>query len=127
MSQEKKKILVVDDELHQIETVCRGLFLYGYECRGVTSVDEALAILKSDTPTDLLITDLTMPEQSGMSLIMATRKAYPKLPVLVITGLAATEETDQVVSLQIPMLQKPFDPQTLVDAIEKQLGKSALS
>lgn len=121
MNQTKKRILVVDDELHQIETVCRGLFLYGYECRGVTSVDEALAILGSDTPMDLLITDLTMPEQSGMALITAARKQYPNLPLLVITGLAATEETNQVLSLQIPMLQKPFDPQTLVNAIEKQL------
>ena len=124
MSRTQKKILIVDDELHQIETVCRGLFLYGYACRGVTSVDEALSFLKAEPPVDLLITDLTMPEQSGMTLINKAREQYPELPVLVITGLVATEETEKVLALDIPMLQKPFDPQTLVDAIEAQFDNN---
>ena len=122
MIQAKKRILVVDDELHQIETVCLGLFLFGYECRCATSVNEALGILSGDYPVDLLITDLTMPEQSGITLIKAVRDQEPDLPILVITGLAATEETEQVNGLGIPMLQKPFDPQTLVDSIEQLFG-----
>ena len=62
------KILVVDDEQHQLDTVCRGLFLYGYRCKGVLSVDAALeALIGEDGEVyDLVLTDLTMPGSSGV-------------------------------------------------------------
>ena len=116
------RIIVVDDEQHQIDTVCRGLFLFGYCCHGVTSADEALALLSGEENFDLLLTDLTMPGQSGLALIDAVQKIDPHMPILVITGLAATEETERVRSRGIPLLQKPFEPQTLIDMIQRQLN-----
>ena len=124
MSRAEKRILIVDDEPHQVETVCRGLFLFGYECRGVTGVDEALSVLDGGFRADLLLTDLTMPEQSGIALIQAARARFPGLPMLVMTGLVQTEDTAAVAALGIPLLQKPFDPETLVRAIEKELDRA---
>ena len=124
MSRAEKRILIVDDEPHQVETVCRGLFLCGYECRGVTGVPEALALLNDGYRADLVLTDLTMPEQSGIALIKATRAQFPGLPILVMTGLAETDDTARVTALGIPMLQKPFDPETLAHAIETVLARA---
>ena len=45
MTAEKLKILVVDDEQHQLDTVCRGLFLYDYECVGVLTPQAAIEVL----------------------------------------------------------------------------------
>ncbi len=85
---------------------------------------EALSLLDGKYRADLVLTDLTMPEQSGIALIKETRKRFPALPILVMTGLARTDDTAQVAALGIPMLQKPFDPETLAAAIENELTRS---
>jgi two-component system response regulator HydG len=115
------KILVVDDEQHQLDTVCRGLFLYGYRCKGVLSVDAALEALVGEDGDafDLVLTDLTMPGSSGVDLIEQILRERPGLPIVVITGLAATREIDIVRTRNIPLLQKPFEPDTL-DAVIRQ-------
>lgn len=116
-------ILVVDDEQHQLETVCRGLRLYGFRCRGVPGVAEALDALAQDAddPYDLLLTDLTMPDRSGLELIARVRRDRPALPIVVITGLAASAEVATVREQGIPLLQKPFEPDTLDAAIRRAL------
>ena len=121
MPNSKPRIIVVDDEQNQIDTVCRGLFLFGYCCRGVTSAEQALQLLAEENDFDLLLTDLTMPGRSGIELIDAVQKRHPKMPILVITGLAATKEIDLIQSRGIPLLQKPFEPETLVSMIQSQL------
>ena len=45
MADSSPRILIVDDEQHQLDTVCRGLRLYGYRCEGVLSVDAAIDTL----------------------------------------------------------------------------------
>jgi DNA-binding NtrC family response regulator len=118
------RILVVDDEQHQLETVCRGLFLFGFICRGVQSVASALKSLcgGEDEGYDLVLTDLTMPGSSGLDLIEKVHARYPDLPIIVITGLAATEEIEAVREKGIPILQKPFEPDTLYATIRRVLG-----
>lgn len=119
------KILVVDDEQHQLDTVCRGLFLYGYRCTGVLSVGAALEALvgAGGDPYDLVLTDLTMPGGSGVELIEQISRERPDLPVIVITGLAATREIERVRTKKIPLLQKPFEPDTLDAVIRRVLHR----
>ncbi len=122
MSEEKRRIIVVDDEPHQIETVCRGLFLHGYECCGAGSADEALGMLESNGTFHLLLTDLTMPKRSGLALIDAVQERHPNLPIVVFTGLVSTEEVAAVQRRGIPILQKPFEPDTLISIIRQNLS-----
>ncbi len=124
----RPRILVVDDEQHQLDTVCRGLLLYGYDCQGVLSVAAALDALNAQDGADdgggfdLVLTDLTMPGSSGLELIERVRAAWPQLPIVVITGLAATAELGIVRELQIPLLAKPFSPDTLDATIRRALA-----
>lgn len=123
MSENLPSILVIDDEQHQLDTVCRGLLLYGHHCRGVLNVKAALdALANDDGGFDLVLTDLTMPGRSGLDLIERVREYWPHLPIVVITGLAATPEVERVRELKIPILQKPFDPDTLDLTIRHALG-----
>ena len=117
------RILVIDDEQDQLDTVCRGLTLYGYDCQGVLSVAAALEILENNDGegVDLVLTDLTMPGRSGLELIERVRKQWPALPIVVITGLAASEEVGTVRGWNIPLLQKPFGPDTLDATIRRAL------
>ena len=124
MKEGNPHILVVDDEKHQLETVCRGLFLYGYRCVGAIDVAGALELVDDSggADFDLVLTDLTMPGSTGLYLIEQLRQRRPELPVIVITGLAASEEVEQVRELGIPLLQKPFEPDTLDQAIRTALA-----
>jgi DNA-binding NtrC family response regulator len=124
MSEPTPQILVVDDEQHQLDTICRGLLLYGYGCQGVQSMAAALDALASqeDHGYDLVLTDLTMPGGSGLTLIEQVREHWPDLPIVVITGLADTDEIAKLRQQNIPLLRKPFGPDTLDAILRRTLG-----
>lgn len=120
----RPKILVVDNEQTQIDTVCRGLFLYGFDCQGTLDVKSALGILATAQECfSLVLTDLTMPENSGLGLIKEIRSRWPSLKIIVITGLAETPELEQVRRMGISCLKKPFQPAKLVETIRAQLSR----
>jgi CheY-like chemotaxis protein len=82
---EGKKILVVDDNA----TVCRSLNSqlkhWKMSPASATSAKEALEILKQDSPFDLVITDLEMPETDGIELATHIKQVYGDLPVILMT------------------------------------------
>lgn len=109
------KILVVDDESVQVDSIRRGLFLFGHEVIPAHSSAEAAAVLRGSegTEVDLLLTDMTMPGQSGLSLIDQAMEIRPGLPVVVITGLTTSSDVEEVKRRGIPVLGKPFAPDEL--------------
>jgi len=113
-------ILVVDDEPIQLETICRGLHLFGYRCVGAGDAEKALALLDA-WPIAILVTDLTMPTISGFELIAQVRRRQPALPLLAITGLALRPEIDDLRAHGVRVLQKPFTPDDLDQAIRETL------
>lgn len=116
------KILVVDDERAQRETLCRGLFFLGHLCVSAASSHEAMRLMgQQDDPFDLLLTDLTMPEESGLRLMERALTRQPDLLVLVITGLHSSRDIESIRALGIPILQKPFSPDQLEAAIQELL------
>ncbi len=127
MTESFPRILVVDDEQVQLDTVCRGLTLYGYRCHGVLSVDAALAALahRCGQHYDLVLTDLTMPGLSGLELIERVRARWPTISIVVATGLAVTAEVADLRRRDIPLLDKPFNPDQLDAAIRKALGRGS--
>jgi CheY-like chemotaxis protein len=116
-------ILVVDDEPAQLETICRGLFLYGYDSVAAEGTEQALAILRDPASPafDLLVTDLTMPGASGCELITAVRRMRPSFPVLIITGLSLNPQVTEARARGVRVLQKPFGPDELDGAIRSML------
>ena len=126
MNEHTQRILVVDDEPHQLETICRGLHLFGYDCEGALNVKEAVERLTGEEAGsfDLVLTDLTMPGGSGIDLIRTLRGDHPDSPVVVITGLTNTDEVEAVRAMGIPMLKKPFEPDTLDRALQAALDRA---
>ncbi len=125
MNEHLPRILVIDSERHMLDSVCRGLLLHGYRCRGVQSPKEALDALASDDGDGLglVLIDLTGSGRSGLELIERVRVDRPQLPIVAITGLASTKEVEVVREMGVPLLQKPFDPDTLDTAIRRALGR----
>lgn len=118
------RLLLVDDDLDSLGAIARFLRLEGFEVVVADSPATANARL-SEGPFDLLITDLKMPGETGVDLCLYVRKTNPALPVVLISGMAKTD--DVVAAMRggaLTFLEKPIEPEALIDIIEGQLGQT---
>ncbi|MFO0752441.1 MAG: NAD(P)H-dependent oxidoreductase subunit E [Thermodesulfovibrionales bacterium] len=115
----KGNILVVDDEQVVLKSCERILGPEGYGVSAVTSAKEALALLEQNR-YDLVITDLMMPEMSGLDFMKQVRAKDPDINIVVITGYPSQESIRESLSLRIiDYLPKPFSPALLLEATGK--------
>jgi PAS domain S-box-containing protein len=121
------RVLLVDDEPSLRETLAAGLRATGLLVDEVESVDAAEAQLSSHARRyyDVVVTDMVMPERSGLELIALVRREWPELPVVVISGFTGEAGFDRDNPLAgIETLQKPCALQELAGAIERRLPPS---
>lgn len=87
------RILVVDDESMQRETLRRGLRREGFEVFEAESALHALAWLGSEEgrAVDLLLTDFSMPGMNGLELVKQVRLRLPLVPVIMMTAYGEKE------------------------------------
>ena len=118
----KGKILIVDDDPVLLDLLADTLKAIGYQTVAATDGSEALTQLREhDQGTfDILITDIKMPNMSGLTLLKKIRRLYPDLPVLFITGVVS-EETMAAASPD-GFLAKPFRIARLEEMIENTLA-----
>ena len=118
----KENILLVDDDISILELLQRHLQSMNFHSYKAVSVKEAVRILR-DTPIDLLITDIQMPEVNGMQLLQFANEHYPDIPKLVVTGYPSVSGTlEGIKTGAIDYLTKPFTKQELKESIEKALA-----
>ncbi|GGX30832.1 hybrid sensor histidine kinase/response regulator [Pigmentiphaga litoralis] len=88
----KERILVVDDRPEVADVGKALLDQLGYDAIVAYSPDDALAVLASDTPIDMLLTDVIMPgKMNGVMLAREARQLRPRIRILLTTGFADTE------------------------------------
>lgn len=88
-----RRLLLVDDDPFVRESFATVLSRHGFNLTLATDGHDALLKLRAaDTPPDLVITDLDMPELGGRGLITALREVLPEVPVIVMSGLVSDEE-----------------------------------
>src|SRR4051812_48952175 len=92
------KVLVVDDEESIREFFEIMLKREGYEVITASNGAEALDRLKKER-VDLVISDLQMPEVSGMELLQAAKELDPELVVIMITAFGSTETAVEAMKL----------------------------
>ena len=90
MAEPKARILVVDDEQSMREFLEIFLRREGYQVQTAADVDTAIVYLESDD-IDLVITDMQMPEKTGLNLILAAREVSPEAAVIVVTAFGSTD------------------------------------
>jgi DNA-binding response OmpR family regulator len=117
----KANLLVIDDEQIVHESVGRILEEEGYRVDGALRVSEALEMLSKES-YDLVLTDLMMPDDSGMKAVEAVARDHPFCGVLMFTGYATVESAVESMKLgALDYLPKPFTPEELLAAVEKSL------
>jgi DNA-binding NtrC family response regulator len=83
--QEKRRILVVDDQESMRTLLQDMLEVIGYEVTLSEGGDQALSLVQSSN-FDLVLSDLNMPGMDGAALLKAIKASLPELPVVIITG-----------------------------------------
>ncbi len=112
-------VLVVDDEAGVRSVLEQILQLKGYTVHGVASGREALEYLKA-RPVDLVLSDVVMPEISGLELLQVIKKQYPHIGVVIITGHGDVYTVKQALSLGADeYLTKPFRGDEVALIIER--------
>ena len=121
----KTNILVVDDDLHILEVIEARLLSAGYQVVKVDSGKKALESLQ-ENPIDLMISDMKMPELSGMELLGKVRKIRPELPVVFLTAYGTINgAVESIKAGAVDYLTKPFKGNQLVDKIGTILAREA--
>ena len=122
-SDERLRILIVDDDVSLRRILYRILDNGGYDVLSAGSGAEALAICHRSSPAvDLLITDYNMPEMNGLELGRECTSIHSALPVLHISGAAPDEELRA--ELEKPkrgFLAKPFRRDELLRTCKEML------
>lgn len=125
----EKKILIADDEANIRELARLYLEQDGFQVTAVANGTQALAQIKQ-SPPDLLVLDLMMPEMDGWEVCRRLRM-NSNLPILMLT--ARDDDIDKIVGLEMgadDYLTKPFNPRELVArvrAILRRVGETAVS
>lgn len=98
------------------------LSMKGYRVVACRDGERAWEAYLQDSSVDLLLTDLEMPERSGLELARAVTAACPWLPVLIVSGAMMTDAmTDEIASRDWNFLSKPCRPAILLARVDALL------
>jgi len=124
MTDERKKVVCIEDEPEMIDLVKLILGRKGFELTGAVGGREGLDAVRRIKP-DLVLLDLMMPDMDGWEVYqqMKADEDLKTIPVIVVTAKA--QSIDKVLGLHIAKVDdyvtKPFGPQELLQSVERVL------
>ena len=125
----RQQLLLVDDEEDANEELAELLEGEGFRCFTASSVKLALQLLTRHPDIALVITDLRMPDESGLSLIRRLREHSSRrdLPVIVTSGHADMEDVSDLLRLQVlDLFRKPIYHLRLLETLDSLFPESGV-
>ena len=120
-SEIKIKILVIDDEEHLRTLLADLLESDGYEVTTAAHGKEGLALFQAKKH-DVVITDLGLPEMSGLEVAEEIKKIAPATPVVLLTGFSLQPRDGQMKDTKVDLIiTKPFQLAQVLDVVHKAL------
>ena len=116
------KILIVEDDLTFGTMIKTWLGKKGFQTEKVTTVRAALDFLMENSDTDLVLSDLRLPDHDGLRILQWTRDHGRDIPFIVMTSYA--EVQNAVLAMKSgasDYISKPFPPDMLLDKIQEAL------
>lgn len=135
---EKKRILIVDDDPIVAESLAEHLGGAGFETATAMNVAEAKALLdgasnfpagasRMPLPVHVMLSDVSMPGESGVDLLRWAREHHPTTAVVMLTGYGTIESAVKALRLgAADYLTKPVMDDELAVAVERALRQQAL-
>ena len=117
--QDNRTLLIVDDDEPFRARLMRAFSDRGFDVSGASSVDDALALARVDTP-ELALVDLRLPGKSGLELVKALREMDATTTIVVLTGYGSIATAVESVKLgATSYLTKPVDADQIVAAFDR--------
>ena len=116
-SQETTKILVVDDDMRLRGLLERYLVEQGYIVRAAGNFEQMNRLMEREN-FHLLVLDLMLPGEDGLSICRRLRQQENEIPIIMLT--AKGDEVDRIIGLEMgadDYLPKPFNPRELLARI----------
>jgi len=112
------RVLLVDDDILVSMGAADMLLDLGHSVTEAPSGAQALRLLETDPPFDIVVTDYAMPGMNGFELAQRIKEKRPKLPIILATGYA---ELPADRSIEFGHLSKPYTSRDLASALDKAL------
>lgn len=120
---EKPSILIVDDTPANL-SLMTGLLEADYKVRAATSGEKALKIIFADTPPDLILLDIMMPEMDGYEVCrrIKANDDTKSIPVIFLTAMSETADEEKGLTLgAVDYITKPINPSIALARIKTQI------
>jgi len=118
------KVLLVDDEEEFVQTLSERIEMREIASDVALNGEQALKKVDEDLP-DVMVLDLKMPGIDGMEVLRQTRKAYPNVQVIMLTGHGSKKDEKEARRLgAFEYLQKPVPIDELVKKIKLAYKKN---
>ncbi|HKH43144.1 MAG TPA: sigma-54 dependent transcriptional regulator [Thermoanaerobaculia bacterium] len=119
------RILIVEDRDSLRRMLERALAQEGYEVASAADAQEGIR-RAGESAWDLVLTDLKLPDGSGIEVLAASRRAAPRTPVVVLTGFGTVATAVEAMKLgAFDFLEKPVAIDDLYRLIERAIGEQA--
>jgi DNA-binding response OmpR family regulator len=117
------RLLIIDDNKEILTALTDFLSKKKYDVVSASDGLDGLKLIETEQQGfDLVITDLVMPNISGVGLISIIKKKFPELPVIAITGWGEHPEALATEAQANRVLEKPFDLSELDTVIRELLS-----
>ncbi|MDB4936165.1 MAG: Response regulator of zinc sigma-54-dependent two-component system [Labilithrix sp.] len=117
----KGQVLIVDDEQETCDLLEMSLVRHGFKVTTSTAANRALELVATQD-FDVVLTDLSMPEMSGLDLCERVLGTRPNMPVVVITGQGSLETAIGAIRVgAYDFITKPVDPKLLFLSVSRAI------
>ena len=125
-SDSRYRVLVVDDDAAMTEMTGELLRELGYNAVCATSAAAALDRI-DETPFDVVLSDIQMPERDGLSVVAELREKQPQTPVVLMTAFGSVQSAVEAMRAgAFDYVTKPFEAEVIRASLERALQHRAL-
>ncbi|MNJ93235.1 Transcriptional regulatory protein ZraR [compost metagenome] len=122
-----QRVLILDDESSLRTALFRVLDRKGLNVITANKIEEAKVLCQGDTPVDLAIVDLNLPDGDGIEFMTHLKSMHPATEVIILTGHATIESAIRATQKgAFHFVTKPFNLEELMSLIEKALTQKKL-
>ena len=123
-----ERVLIVDDDMATRVTAAAMLTRLGYKVQDHESAEEALKVFRANAGLfDLVVTDLAMPNMTGLEFAAEIRRIRPATPIMLVTGFAGNLTGESLRKIGIgKLLLKPLTREKLGPAMQEVLADTRL-
>ena len=125
--EEKKTVLIVEDEKGIVDILRFNLEKEGYAVLTAYDGETGLALAQEKNP-DIILLDVMLPKMNGFDVCRILRENGSSVPVIILT--AREEETDKVLGLELgadDYITKPFSMRELMARVKANIRRTAMS